>query len=47
MSIVSLFNCKIVELFSVPGAITSTYSNKHLTSNLENYGAIKTKGFDN
>lgn len=47
MSIVSLFNCKIVALFSVPGAITSTYSNKHLTSNLENYGAIKTKGFDN
>ncbi len=46
MSTADLFNGRKVTLFSVPGAFTPTCSNKYLPSYLENYGAIKTKGFD-
>ena len=46
MSTADLFNGRKVTLFSVSGAFTPTYSNKYLPSYLENYGAIKTKGFD-
>ena len=45
-STAELFNGRKVALFSVPGAFTLTGSNKYLPSYLENYGTIKTKGFD-
>ncbi len=45
MSTADLFNGRKVTLFSVPVTFTPTCSNKYLPSYLENYGAIKTKGF--
>ena len=46
MSTADLFNGRKVTLFSVPGVFTPTCSNKYLPNYLENYGVIKTKGFD-
>jgi len=41
-----LFSGKKVALFSVPGAFTPTCSNEHLPSYLQNYDAIKERGYD-
>jgi peroxiredoxin len=41
-----IFNGKKVALFAVPGAYTNTCHRQHMPGYVENYAALKQKGFD-
>ena len=46
MRTAEIFGAKKVALFAVPGAYTGVCSRQHMPSYVENYAALKNKGFD-